>query len=137
MSIFIRTLGQFFFLVYIELFVRERKRDRQRERETERETDRERETEREERERETDRERESLWAFGAKMTSYVMCPLGRERERDLSRTYFKHSMPLFRSIRMDGWMTCDFTSFLAVFQTYQDDVWMIMKGCVQWNSVYG
>ena len=39
--------------------------------------------------------------------------------------------------RMDGWMTCDFTSFLTVFQSYQDDVWMIMKGCVQWNSVYG
>ena len=37
----------------------------------------------------------------------------------------------------DGWMTCDFTSFLTVFQSYQDDVWMIMKGCVQWNSVYG
>ena len=28
-------------------------------------------------------------------------------------------------------------SFLTVFQSYQDDVWMIMKGCVQWNSVYG
>ena len=37
---------------------------------------------------------------------------------------------------MDGWMTCDFTSFLTVFQSYQDDVWMIMKGCVQWNSIY-
>ena len=34
-------------------------------------------------------------------------------------------------------MTCNFTSFLTVFQSYQDDVWMIMKGCVQWNSVYG
>ena len=39
--------------------------------------------------------------------------------------------------KMDGWMTCDFTSFLTVFQSYQDDVRMIMKGCVQWNSVYG
>ena len=38
---------------------------------------------------------------------------------------------------LDGWMTCEFTSFLTVFQSYQDDVWMIMKGCVQWNSVYG
>ena len=38
---------------------------------------------------------------------------------------------------MDGWMTCDFTSFLTVFQLYQDDVGMIMRGCVQWNSVYG
>ena len=37
----------------------------------------------------------------------------------------------------DGWMTCDFTSFLTVFQSYQDDDWMIIKGCVQWNSVYG
>ena len=35
---------------------------------------------------------------------------------------------------MDGWMTCDFTSFSTVFQSYQDDIWMIMKGCVQWNS---
>ena len=34
----------------------------------------------------------------------------------------------------DGWMTCDFTSFSTVFQ---DDVRLIMKGCVQWNSVYG
>ena len=41
------------------------------------------------------------------------------------------------TIQMAGWMTYDFTSFLTVFQSYQDDVWMIMKGCVQWNSVYG
>ena len=38
---------------------------------------------------------------------------------------------------IDGWMTCDFTSFFTVFQSYQDDVRMIMKGCVQWNAVYG
>ena len=25
-------------------------------------------------------------------------------------------------------MTCDFTSFLTVFQSYQDDVWMIING---------
>ena len=37
---------------------------------------------------------------------------------------------------MDGWMTCDFTSFSTVFQSYQDDGRLIMKGCVQWNSVY-
>ena len=42
-----------------------------------------------------------------------------------------------RETWMDGWMTCDFTSFLTVFQSYQDDVWMIMKGCAQENSVYG
>ena len=38
---------------------------------------------------------------------------------------------------MDGWMTCDFKSFSTVFQSYQDDGKMIMKGCVQWNPVYG
>ena len=27
------------------------------------------------------------------------------------------------------------TSVSTVFQSYQDDGWMIMKGCVQWNSV--
>ena len=36
-----------------------------------------------------------------------------------------------------GWLTCDFTSFLTAFQSYQNDVRMIMKGCVQWNSVNG
>ena len=36
----------------------------------------------------------------------------------------------------NGWMTCDFTSFSTVFQLYQDDGRMIMKGCVQWNPVY-
>ena len=35
----------------------------------------------------------------------------------------------------DGWMICDFTSFSTVFQSYQEDGWVIMKGCVQWNSV--
>ena len=38
---------------------------------------------------------------------------------------------------IDGWMACDFTSFSTVFQSYQDDVWMIMIGCVQRNSIYG
>ena len=31
----------------------------------------------------------------------------------------------------DGWMICDFTSFSTIFQLYQDDNRMIMKGCVQ------
>ena len=30
-------------------------------------------------------------------------------------------------------MTCDFTSFSKVFQSYQDDRQMIMKGCVQFT----
>ena len=37
---------------------------------------------------------------------------------------------------MDGWITCYFTSFSTVFQSYQDDGWVIMEGCVQWNLVY-
>ena len=39
----------------------------------------------------------------------------------------------------DGWMTCDFTSFSIdkVFQSFQDDERLVMKGCVQWSSVYG
>ena len=32
---------------------------------------------------------------------------------------------------MDGWITCDFTSFSTVYKSYQDDEWLIMKGCVQ------
>ena len=32
-------------------------------------------------------------------------------------------------------MTCYFTSFSTVFQSYQDDGWVIMKGCVQWQPV--
>ena len=34
-------------------------------------------------------------------------------------------------------MTCDFTSFPTVFQSYQEDERLIMKGCVLWSSVYG
>ena len=30
-------------------------------------------------------------------------------------------------------MICDFMYFSAVFQSYQDDGWMIMKYCVHWN----
>ena len=36
-----------------------------------------------------------------------------------------------------GWMTFDVTSFSTVFQSYQGDERMIMKGCVEWNPVYG
>ena len=38
---------------------------------------------------------------------------------------------------LDGWITCDFTSFSTVFQSYQDDGRLIMNGCVQWNSIHG
>ena len=30
------------------------------------------------------------------------------------------------------WM--DDLQFYILFKSYQDDVWVIMKGCVQWNS---
>ena len=36
----------------------------------------------------------------------------------------------------DGWMIYDFTSFSTVFQSYQDDDRLIMKGCLQWNPIY-
>ena len=35
-----------------------------------------------------------------------------------------------------SWMICDFMCFSTVFQLYQDNGWMIMIGCVQWNPVY-
>ena len=34
-------------------------------------------------------------------------------------------------------MTCDFTSFSKVFQSYQDDSNEIMKCCLQRNFLYG
>ena len=37
---------------------------------------------------------------------------------------------------MDGWMSCDFASFATVFQSYQDDGWVIMKGCVQRLKIF-
>ena len=37
---------------------------------------------------------------------------------------------------MDGWLTCNFTSFSTVLHSYQENVWAIMKSCVQWNPVY-
>ena len=36
---------------------------------------------------------------------------------------------------IDRWMTCNFTSFSIVFQAYQDDGWVIMKGCVRWRLI--
>ena len=36
----------------------------------------------------------------------------------------------------DGWMTWNFMPFSTVFQSYQDDAQVIMKGCVQWILIY-
>ena len=38
---------------------------------------------------------------------------------------------------MAGWMTCDFMSFSTVFQSYQDNGQLIMKGCVQLSARVG
>ena len=43
----------------------------------------------------------------------------------------------FLSIKVDGWMTCNLASSSTVFQLYEDDDRVIMKGYVQWNFVYG
>ena len=39
------------------------------------------------------------------------------------------------SIMIDAWMTCDFTSFSIIFQSYYDDSRPITKSCVQWSSM--
>ena len=36
----------------------------------------------------------------------------------------------------DGPMSCNFTSLLTVFQTYQDDGMLIMEGCMQQISTF-
>ena len=36
---------------------------------------------------------------------------------------------------LDGWMACDFTPSSTVFQPYQDDGIVVMKGCAQRNFV--
>ena len=38
-------------------------------------------------------------------------------------------------IMVDGWMTCDFTSFSTVFQSYQDEE--RLRDYVQWKPVNG
>ena len=51
--------------------------------------------------------------------------------------WFGHSFRSFMIcppvLSLTGWMPCDFTSFSTVFQSYQDDGRMIMKGSVQWT----
>ena len=38
---------------------------------------------------------------------------------------------------IDGFMAYDVTPFSTVFPSYSSDGRMIMKGCVEWNLVYG
>ena len=60
-----------------------------------------------------------------------------ERERDGEKERKIYAKIIDLRYALDGWITCDFTSFSTVFQSYQDDGRMIIKGCVQWNPVYG
>ena len=54
-----------------------------------------------------------------------------------SKRQSRNLSPFEIMVGKHGWMTCDFfMSFPTVFQSYQDDGRLIMKGCVQWNSVY-
>ena len=65
-------------------------------------------------------------------------PIYMERNQcNLFRHKVVWDQGLFSFRMMDGWMTCDFTSFSTVFQLYQDDDKMTMNGCAQWNPVYG
>ena len=59
-----------------------------------------------------------------------------ELRNSMARTPLE-PLKVVRARGMDGWMTCDFTSFTTVFQSYQDDERLIMKGCVQWSYLYG
>ena len=45
----------------------------------------------------------------------------------------KISCKMFLPTYMLRWMTRNFMPFSSVFQTCQDNRWMIMKGCVQWK----
>ena len=58
----------------------------------------------------------------------------------LSYTRLTSSCVLHENLELmkERWMDdLRFYFLLTVFQSYQDDVWMIMKGCVQWDSVHG
>ena len=52
-------------------------------------------------------------------------------EAEGAKQYRKATM----RIQMGGWMECDFMSLSTVFQSYQDDGWMIMEGYMQWSPV--
>ena len=45
---------------------------------------------------------------------------------------------MLKGITGYGWMDyLRFYIFFTIFQSYQDDEWLVMKGCMQKNSVYG
>ena len=61
----------------------------------------------------------------------------RESARALKRVLLYVCFFWYMGRASDRRMTCDFTSSSTVFQSYQHDGRLIMKGCAQWSSVYG
>ena len=57
----------------------------------------------------------------------VLLHLFDENQTRLADFRLYPSMQIETSERMDGWMTCDFTSFSTVFELYQDDERLIME----------
>ena len=63
---------------------------------------------------------------------------------DVSILILTYATPYFPSFvqtifyfKINSMMTYDFTSFSTVFQSYQDDGRLIMKGCVLWSFFCG
>ena len=63
--------------------------------------------------------------------------IGRQKRKDNIKewTGMNFASSTWAAEDRNGWMTCNFMSFSTVFQSYQDDGWMIMEGCVQWSPV--
>ena len=73
---------------------------------------------------------------GLKLTSININSI-RDTKLDLL-AFLEVHQPHVVAIQDDGWMDdMRFYVLSTVFQSYQDDGQMIMKGCVQWNPVYG
>ena len=67
----------------------------------------------------------------------VSPPPSRDHAFSLIQAYLMDSA-IRKDGRKDGWMDdLGFYAHSSVFQSYQDNGQMIMKGCVHWNPVYG
>ena len=75
-----------------------------------------------------------LWWYDTRITPLTIkiLSIGKHMFQQNVQTQIR-----LRSGKLVGWMTCDFTSFLTIFYSYQDSGMVMMKGCVQWNPVYG
>ena len=52
----------------------------------------------------------------------------------ISSKYKSYFIWLTEGVHLDDDDLRFYGGFLTVFQSYQYNVWMIMKGCMQWNS---